>query len=233
MIGEYKPLNSINEAIPPAIDDLVKDCLVDVDQRLKSAHEFYQRLIKATRPHSNLSVVLSSGPLHETIAALTEQDENTFVNLPTGQRILILTRAKTLINKDDYRLRNPAATLIAELVRIGTRLPEKEYRFIIDNAFKYGFDLDYSERWTGNPKIRTEISSAAFVCGSKAHKTISESIIEFFDKDKLDGKEGWYLHDLRITVQNLLSNISCSEDVGEQLGQILEDLILTSTAYEE
>ena len=92
------------------MDDLIKDCIVERNKRIKSASEFYQRFINATRPHSNLTNILSQGAMHEMIAALSEMDETSFRDIPAGQRILILTKARTLINHDEFRLRNPAAS---------------------------------------------------------------------------------------------------------------------------
>lgn len=224
-IGQYKPLNSINEAIPPGVDDLIKDCLVEKNKRIKSATEFYQRFVNATRPHSNLTNILSQGAMHEMIAALSEMDESSFREIPAGQRILILTRAKTLVNHDEFKLRNPAASFLTQLIRVGSKISENDYKFIADSGFKYGFDLNYSETWVGNPDIRTELGKISLTCSPNIHKVISDSLFAFYSKEKLSGKEGWYWHDIRIIVQNLLTNTACSDETGGKLATILEDVI--------
>jgi serine/threonine-protein kinase len=224
-IGHYKPLNAINEAIPPGVDELIKDSIAEKSRRIKSASEFIQRFVNATRPHSNLTNILSKGALHEMIAALSEMDESSFSEIPAGQRILILTRVKTLINHDDYKLRNPAASFLTQLVRVGSKISEAEYKFVADSAFKYGFDLNYSETWVGNPDIRTELGKVALTSSPGIHRVLTNSLMSFYSKEKLTDKEGWYWHDLRIIVQNLLTNTACSNEVGEKLAVILEDVI--------
>jgi len=48
----YESLSDANEAIPPTIDELIKDCLiVDKTKRLGSAKEFTRRLQGAFRSH--------------------------------------------------------------------------------------------------------------------------------------------------------------------------------------
>jgi serine/threonine-protein kinase len=224
-IGEYKPLNSFNEAIPPAVDELIKSCFAEKARRIKTPAEFYQRLISATRPHSNLTHILSQGALHEMFTALSEMDESSFEEVPGGQRMLILTRAKTLINQDEHRLRNPAAALLSELIRVGAKLPDKDYIFLAANGFKYGFDLEYSGSWIGNPAIREALAKVALNCSASTHKVITKSILDFYNKEKLAGKQRWYVHDLRVIAQNLMSNVSCGLEDGEKLAIIFEDTI--------
>jgi serine/threonine-protein kinase len=72
-VGEYISLTDFNEAIPPAIDDLIRSCLIiEKDARLSSATEFADRLVTALRPTASLARILSSGQLYEIESALTQ-----------------------------------------------------------------------------------------------------------------------------------------------------------------
>jgi len=65
-VGEYQALNTLNEAIPPAIDDLILSCLRENKAlRLSSATDFFLKLTKALQPHASFAEILSRGSLSE------------------------------------------------------------------------------------------------------------------------------------------------------------------------
>jgi serine/threonine protein kinase len=99
-IGEYKPLNSINEAIPSLIDVLIRECLLPKQKRIKTIEEFNIRLIQALRPSANFRATFSKGALSDVVASLQGLNHTTFNNLPVGQKTLLLVRFKTLIATD-------------------------------------------------------------------------------------------------------------------------------------
>jgi len=83
-MGEYQALNTINEVIPPAIDDLILSCLRNKARRLNLAAEFYQKLLQALQPHASFSEILSRGSLAEIQATLTQIDSYEYAKLPVG-----------------------------------------------------------------------------------------------------------------------------------------------------
>lgn len=92
-LGNYEYLASTNEAIPESIDALVIDCLEPKERRINSARLFSSRLTGAlSQPSKPLSDVLAHGKLHELGSVIEEMSATDFMNLPPGQRILIVTK---------------------------------------------------------------------------------------------------------------------------------------------
>src|SRR5205823_2647908 len=117
-IGGYRMLNTFNEAIPPAIDELVKQCLLrDAKGRPQSASAFLALLNQALAPHVNFTETLSKGSLYEIELAIANMQPSDFARLPRSQRRLIVSRIKDLINVDQDNLRRATAQLLASFVR--------------------------------------------------------------------------------------------------------------------
>lgn len=222
-IGDYKPLNSINGAIPPAVDDLIKDCLKEKQDRLKTSSEFVARLKSALTPHKPFTDILAKGSLSEIQVALGDMSCAEFPNLPKGQQILLCTRMKDLVKVDKYDLRNAVASLLAELVRVAQDASSDDYEFYVAQALQYGYETDYSDRWTGNSAIRIALSHVALESKHGPHMIISKQLLQFVgDGSRLEDKDKWYYHDLRILLQYLLANSNCTADNASGLGMLLE-----------
>lgn len=224
-VGEYNPLSDFNATIPPAIDELIRDCLTDKESRLSSAEEFVERLIAALRPPASFSRILSSGQLYEIERALIGMQSDDYSSLPVGQKILIMSRIKDMVRVDEFKVRNALASLIAQLVRVGFRSTEKDYSFIVKNGLEYGFSIKYGDRWIGKPEIREALVNAAIACPQSTHKVLSDNLLEFINnRDDLENKEHWFYHDMRTIIQNLLANSCCLDANAVSLGECLDKI---------
>ena len=184
-MGGYRPLNSINEAIPSSVDILIRDCLETKDKRIETVDEFHRRLNQALRPSGNIGTTFSKGALADVVASLQGLNHITFNNLPVGQRILLMARFKTLITSDDFRLRNPTATFIEALLKVCGRMSENDFKPIASSSLIYGFEMQYSNKWIGNRSIRLEISTLAITAEHKQHKVLAEETLKYLaDKDR-------------------------------------------------
>ena len=221
-VGEYLTLNSMNDAIPPAIDDLIQASLRDRGQRLDSAEKFARAFEQALEPHASFSEVLSKGSLHEIQIALGKMTPGQFGRLPRGQRVLMFSRLKDLLNVDESNLRNAVAAILAELVRVAYFASDENYKLAVANGLQYGFEVVHSNDWQGNPQIRDALNGVALEVEEESHGIISEALIEFQDSlDDISEKQKWYYHGLRVLLQNLLANPRCADDHAERLGERL------------
>jgi serine/threonine protein kinase len=222
--GGYESLSDANEAIPPSIDDLIKDCLVpDKTRRLNSAKEFIRRLQGAVRTDVPLSVLLMDARLHELHAALQTMSSEEFSAKPIGQRLLILTRTKDLIRTDKPTLQSPTAEMIALLVRLAIEEPPQQYKPIVDAGYDWGYEKMFGERWKGYEAIRDALINAAKAGSTVSHSVLSNSLIDFIERSGIDGKDGWYYHDLRVNLISLLANPHCSEsNAAAKLAQLYD-----------
>lgn len=224
-IGRYVPINSINEAIPSTIDDLVRHCLLDKNTRIQSTVEFIDKLRSALRPRVNFSSVLSQGSLADIHVHLTKMTPEDFNNLPLGQQNLIISRLRDIIRVGDHHMRNPVASLLAEMVRLGHAASDKNYKFIVENSLNYGYELQYSEQWQGNISIRNILNDVSIVCHAPSYNVLASIVLDMWkDIDRASEKESWYVHDLRILLQNLLANSQCTGDIAEKLVEKLDRL---------
>ena len=103
-VSDYEPLSAGNEAIPPEIDDLIRDSLLPKEQRLKSAKNFNQRLSGALRSSKPLSDVLVHGKLHELATAIEQFSSTEFMRLPKGQQSLILAKVADIVDSGEPNL---------------------------------------------------------------------------------------------------------------------------------
>jgi serine/threonine protein kinase len=221
--GRYESLSDSNEAIPPSIDELIKDCLVpDKTKRLNSAKEFSKRLQGAFRTDVPLSVLLMDARLHEIHGALQSMSPEEFSAKPIGQRLLILTRTKDLIRTDKPEMLRGTAEMITLLVRLAIEEPAEQYRALIEADYEWGYEKMFG-RWQGDEAIRDALIDAAKVAPSTSHSVLSNSLIDFIEKTGLDGKDGWYYHDMRINIISLLANPHCNEGTAaEKLAQLYD-----------
>jgi serine/threonine protein kinase len=230
--GGYRSLADANEAIPPAIDDLIKDCLVqDRNARLASAADFIRRLRSAFRTDVPLSTLLTDARLHEVVAALRQMSAEDFAAKPKGQRLLLVTRLKDLLRIDKPELRTATAQLIALLVRLARFEGEQEYTSIISAAFPWGLEKSYGTAWQGDEDIRTALIDSAKAANPAAHQVLAREFSAFLQSKNLEGLPGWYCHDLRVLAMALLANPSCDEVNAESLAG-LYDRINEASHYE-
>lgn len=136
--GNYNGLSDANEAIPPAIDDLIRKCLATEKQhRIESAKDFIDLLRQATRTDIPLSSLLTDTRLHEILAALNQLSPEEFHAKNRGQRLLIISRLKDLIRTDRRELTLATASLISSLLHLATYEEGKHYRIVVEAALKW------------------------------------------------------------------------------------------------
>jgi serine/threonine protein kinase len=221
--GGYQPLADANEAIPPAIDDLIRECLTqDRNARLQSAGDFVKRLRSMFRTDVPLSTLLTEARLHEVVAALKQMSAEDFTSKPKGQKLLLVNRLKDLLRIDKPELRTATAQVIVLLTRLARFEGPKDYAPIIVAAFHWGFDKSYGINWLGDEDIRDASVDAAKSANAEAHRVISEGYVEFVKTKSIEELPGWYNHDLRILVMTLLANPSCGDEGAEELAALYD-----------
>jgi serine/threonine protein kinase len=221
-VGGYRPLSIVNESIPPSVDALIQEALrEEPERRPAAANAFSERLAKSLRPHGDFTTTLAEGSLHEIQLALNAMDPVSFSALPAGQRVLLVTRLTDLTSVDEERLRPAVASLLAELVRLAHETKPDSYTIIIKNTFEYGYEKQYGEAWWGNGPARQALNSVALHSGRVAQSLIADEVLGRVGGAGFSEKQGWYFHDLRILLQNLLTNPACPDDKAEPLGKAL------------
>jgi hypothetical protein len=224
-LGGYRRLSSLNESIPPAADTLIQACLRDdPQQRLQSAAEFAVRLNRAVEPHATFSDTLTQGSLHEIQIALGAMTPSTYARLPIGQRLAVMTRLRDLVRVDEARLNNALASLLTEVVRVAHSSRTVDYEFVVKQGLVFGYEHKYSEVWTGNGALRDSLSEVARLVEVAAHTVVCVALFSHLATASLEGRQGWYLHDLRILAENLLANVECSGENAEKLAVLVDDL---------
>lgn len=222
--GEYRKLSKANESIPPAIDDLIKECLEpEKNRRIESAIVFSKHLVSAFRTDVPLSKLLTDARLHELHGALSTMSAEEFHSKPRGQKLLIINRLKDLMRTDRQQLFKATADLIALLVRIGRFESAQDYRVIADAALEWGFDKMYGESWRGEQDIRDASIHAGKAAEGDGLRVLARAFIDFVPKKDLREQPGWYLHDLRLIVMALLANPKCGDEA-TQLASIYDSV---------
>ncbi len=103
--GAYEPLSSVNETIPPAIDDLINNCIQDKQRRLDSVRTFNSQLSGALQvPTRPLSELLTHGQLHEIAFQVETLTPTEVMNLPAGQRDLLLAKINDVVSSEKETL---------------------------------------------------------------------------------------------------------------------------------
>jgi len=229
IVGGYHYLSSLNESIPPAIDELIIRCLKEnPEDRVQSAAEFNLILNRALEPHASFSATLTQGSLYEVQLAISAMSPSAYASLPLGQRLAIMARLKDLVRVNESRLQRAVAALLSELVRTGHSSRAQDYEVILSNSLDYGYERSYSDKWTGNDSIRKALNESAVIVDEKVHNIYSTKILEYLNQTDLDSKDKWYFHDLRIMLQSLLANPFCSEPNAESLAEKLDHINLIS-----
>jgi serine/threonine protein kinase len=222
--GGYQSLSDTNEAIPPAFDDLIKDCLAqDRNARLQSPQEFIKRLRSAFRTDVPLSTLLTDARLHEIAAALRLMSAEDFAAKPPGQKLLLINRLKDLLRIDRPELSAATAEVIALLTRLARFERETDYRPVISAAFHWGFSKMYGPNWHGNEEIRSSLIDAAKAAAEAAHKVLADEFIAFLSDQDLRTLPRWSTHDLRLLVTCLLANPSCGKEA-DRLAELYDNI---------
>ncbi len=222
-VGEYLSLQLHNESYPPGVDELVRQSLsVEPSQRPASARDFIDRFTSALRPHSNFTSVLADGSLHEIQLALGAMEPRDFAALPPGQRALVAIRLRDLATVDEERLRRAVAALLVELIRLAHAVPEFAYGTIVEYGIEYGYRKQYGDAWIGNGPARAALAEVALTSNKSAHDLIATGAIGLVEGAPAPSHRGWYFHDLRGLLQNLLINPECHEPAAQKLASALQ-----------
>jgi serine/threonine-protein kinase len=221
--GGYQALSDANEAIPPAIDDLIKECLnPDRATRLQTAGDFIKRLRSVFRTDVPLSKLLTDARLHEVVAALRQMSAEDFSSKPMGQKLLLITRLKDLLRTDKPELRKATAQVIELLTKLARFENPDLYGQIIPTAFVWGFDKASGNSWSGDQDIRDAIVEAAKSANAQAHKVLANEFVRFVATKDVTKLPGWYNHDLRILVMALLANPYCDDRGAIELAKLYD-----------
>lgn len=214
--GQYQSLSDLNEAIPPAIDELIRKCLVqDKMHRISNAQDFIQELRETIRTDVPLSSLLTDARLHEILGALNQLAPDEFHAKPIGQRLLIINRLKDLLRSDKKELQLATAQLIMALVRLAIFESPEEYKGIVEAAFQWGFDKKYSEEWQGEAEIRNVLITTAKQVDEEHHRVLSQEYLSYVKDKDFNDLPGWCQHDLRKIVIALLANPKCGDNANE------------------
>lgn len=207
--AQYEALSTLNESIPPQIDDLILDCLVTKDKRTLSALNFMQKLSTAFVPTRPLSEILAHGKLHELCSALEEMSAGDFLNLPIGQRSLILAKTSDVVRSGESALVFAGERLLELLLLRGLLLPDSDYREIVAPAFKWAYERQFGT-FTGSNSVRLGLEKAAQQAKGGALAVIEEECANLLVPVDFSQKPEWYMHNARVLVQTILANPACS-----------------------
>lgn len=208
--AHYEELSLINEAIPPAIDNLVRDCMnPDKALRVDGAESFAKRLLSAFTTQAPLSAILAGGRLHEVSTALSGLSPETFMQLPVGQRYLIIERVTSVVDSNDPDLDRAACDLLKDVVRIGINLESDEYRRVVRPALHWGFEKELGTSWRGDNNIRKALVQAGTEVAEANNTMISQEVQSFLEERDLTVCEDWFLHSFRKLLRALLANPNC------------------------
>jgi serine/threonine protein kinase len=224
LVGGYRSLSTFNEAIPPAIDSLVKQCLGDPAGRPTTPSTFLSMLNQALTPHASFTDVLANGSLYEIEVAVSRMSPGDYRLLKLGQRIALSSRAKDLVNVDQENMRRATAQLLSSLVRAAQLDPQTDYAYIVEQALQYGYEKKYDYGNFGNSGAREALNDVAITATAATHAVLSGRVLAFLADTKIEGKPRWYFHDLRVLLQNLLVNPQCSDDDALKLGAELHNV---------
>jgi len=208
-VGDYEELSAGNEAIPPQVDELIRDCLLAKERRVDSAKDFSARLAGALRATRPLSEILAHGRLHELSAALEDISPSDFIKLPAGQRELILAKMSDIVTSRDPGLDYAAEQLLNLTLSRGILLSKDDYREIVRPALEWAFARRFGDSSLGSLRLRRSLEESAHEARGDAHQVLREEVVRFFAEIELEDKENWYLQSVRNVVQTLLANPSC------------------------
>lgn len=208
--GAYEPLSTLNETIPPQIDDLVTACIDDKTRRLETVRLFSSQLSGALQlPSRPFSEVLTHGKLHEVAFYLESLTAADITSLPAGQRDLLLVKVTNVVGSNESSLEFPSEQLLELMLTRGVFLPKDDYRDIVVPAIEWAFEKHFGPR-LGKVRLRDAIEEAAFISRGDAHQVLMEEFTKFLNRAQLGEKEDWFLHAIREVITALMANPSCT-----------------------
>jgi serine/threonine protein kinase len=214
--AHYASLSETNEAVPPAFDELIKECLnPDKKLRVASASEFIAKLRNAFRTDVPLSKLLTDARLHELYSALKGMSPEEFKEKPKGQKLLVINRVKDLLRSDSRALLRPTAEMIGLLIQLAIFEPSQQYALIVDAALEWGFTKRYGESWIGDQSIRDNLIFSCKAATSESYNVIANATLGFLAKNPLVSMAGWQRHDLRNIAMALLANPKAEQYLDE------------------
>ncbi|WP_243384846.1 serine/threonine-protein kinase [Geothrix alkalitolerans] len=220
-VGDYEELSTVDESIPPQIDELIQECLAPAERRVPSAKAFSTRLATSLRVTRSLSEVLAHGRLHEVAGAIEQLDADDFSRLPKGQRALILLKCEDVVDSGEESLRSAGISFLDTLLRIGIHLSKEDYRKIVKPSIDWAYEQSSFGR-QGNSTLQLALERAAGDARPDSHSVLAEEFIQFIKDKKLESKPNWYLQVLRNFLNSLLANQICDTYVTELSGIMRE-----------
>ena len=218
-VGDYEPLSAGNEAIPPQIDDLIRDSLLPKERRLSSAKIFSHRLSGALQPSRPLSDVLVHGKLHELATAIEQFSPIEFLRLPKGQQSLILAKVADIVASGESKLELASERFLELLLNLCVLMEKDSYRGIVVQAVPWAFEKEFNGR-IGRDSIRRSLEKASHEASGDAYEVLREEFENFLERTELDAQEEWYLHAVRNVLQNLLANPACASGESALVGAL-------------
>jgi len=229
----YANISENNESIPPAIDELIKSCMVkDSALRLQSAKEFHSQINNVLRLDIPFSTLLTESRLYEIQIALSRMSAEEFHSKPLGQKLLIISRVKDLIITKSQYMHGATLELLKVLINLCIYEEESEFKFIFSSSLEWGFEMSFGENWQGNSDLRMNINNICKKINSDSFKIASSCLLDFIKEKNLEEKQKWYLHDLRPIVMSLLSNPNGNVYIRD-LQSLYEDINKCSHKYYE
>jgi serine/threonine protein kinase len=206
--GNYEELSSLDETIPPDIDELVRECLLEKTKRVQSATSFADRLVGANTLRRPLADVLTHGRLHELALAIEDMNADDFSQLPESQRALILLKLEDIVQSGERNLRFACEQFIVLLLHRANKMSADEYEQLVSPAIEWGFEIEF-EGTVGREQIRRAIAATASAASETGHPILAERFVNFCAGLDFESKEDWFLHSLREVSQSLLANPFC------------------------
>lgn len=207
----YEALSTLNETIPPQIDDMILACLEDKERRLGSAKLFSSQLSGALQLSSKpLSEVLTHGRLHELALSIESLTASDVSHLPVGQRDVLLARVTDVAGSNDPNLEFAAERFLQLMLTRGLFLPKEDYQDIVIPAVEWAFEREFGSR-IGKETLREAFEEASFTSRGESHQVLMEAFVELLTRINLDEKPDWFLHVAREVVIALMANPSCTE----------------------
>ena len=222
-VGDYDYLSVLNEAIPSQIDELIRDCISSREARVASAKDFASRMQAASYSARPLSEILAHGRLSELASALGDLDASEFMQLPAGQRALILAKVEDVVASDDDKLIYAGEELLQLMIVRGLYLADDDYKPLIEASVRWAFVKRFGA-YEGSNRIRDALEQSCHSARGGSHNTIANTICAFFESVSLPTKADWYLHTVRQIITTLLANATCQQEVASRLVKLLREV---------
>jgi hypothetical protein len=132
-----------------------------------------------------------------------------FMNLPEGQRTLILVKLDDVVESSEPNLQFAAARFLELLLTRGILLERESYRRIVEPAINHGFEREYGQS-VGRRTLRDALESASSLARAEAHSVLQDEFIAFMGRAQLETIPDCLLYECREVLQTLLANPACN-----------------------